>query len=88
MNIYYYKRVHLDIPHFWNEICKMSIVPTLLAIVGLYLLSRINITNLLDLLLGIFSFIILYIPLTWKFSMNDYERNLFSALLKRVVIRK
>lgn len=34
MNIYYYKKVYLDIPKFWREIFKMSIVPFILCVIG------------------------------------------------------
>ena len=37
MNIYYYRKIHIDIPSFWKEIVKMSIIPLVLGILFSYL---------------------------------------------------
>lgn len=84
MNIYYFKKVNIDIPAFWREIGKMSVVPILIGIVGYALLSYFRIESILTLFLGIVLFSIVYLPAFWFLSMNGYERNLFLKPLRKV----
>ena len=85
MNIYYFKKVNIDIPAFWREIGKMSVVPILIGIVGYVLLNYFRIESILTLFLGIVLFSIIYLPAFWHLSMNSYERNLFLKPLKKVL---
>ena len=79
INIYYNKVQNLQILCFWKEIAKMSIIP-IIAILILYpCVKHYTITGVNELLVAIATFTVIYIPLFWKFSMNDYER----ALLKK-----
>lgn len=87
MNIYYYKKVNIDIPAFWKEIGKMSVVPVLIGTIGYILLNYFPINSILTLLLGVILFSIVYLPAFWLLSMNGYERNLFLKPLKRVFKR-
>lgn len=83
INIYYQKVQKIDIKRFWIEILRMSIVPILLTVVALLITRYINLGNIESLVIAIFAFSALYIPLFCRFSMNDYERNLFvSPFLK------
>ena len=77
MNIYYRRCIHLDIPKFWKEIGKMSIIPIILGSSGIILLRYFELSNVYSLLLGITLFSTIYIPLFWKKSMNNSERQLF-----------
>lgn len=79
INIYYNKVQDLQILCFWKEIAKMSIIP-IIAILILYpCVKHYPITGVNELLVAIATFTVIYLPLFWKFSMNDYER----ALLKK-----
>lgn len=84
MNIYYSKRQGLNISYFWKEILKMSIVPIIVSIVGLVTVRFINFSSIVSLLFGICCFVILYVPLFWKFSMNQYERELFLPFIRKI----
>ncbi len=86
MNIYYKKRQKLDIPRFWGEILKMSVVPVLLVVASLFVIKNLHIdfTQISTLIIGIVIFSALFIPLFWHFSMNVSERNLFIVPLKKV----
>ena len=79
MNIYYYKRIHIDIPLFWKEISKMSIAPAALGISGWFLLQQVEINTVILLVFYILVFSIIYMIVIWKFGMNVYERELFSV---------
>ena len=76
MNIYYYKKQKIDIPKFWREVGKILIIPTIMTISGLILAEYVNFAVVLNLILGIIVFSIIFIILNWKFSLNNYERNL------------
>ena len=65
-----------------NRITIVRIVLTfaIIAILILYpCVKHYPITGVNELLLAIATFTVIYLPLFWKFSMNDYER----ALLKK-----
>lgn len=81
MNIYYYYRQNIDIVKFWVEISKMSIVPILSILIGLYfvnnfLMMKISIGRLF--VFGLI-FMTLFIVAFWKFSLNKKEKELFYA---------
>ena len=76
MNIYYYKRIHIDIPLFWKEIGKMSVAPVSLGVVSWWILSFTSLDTVVSLVVGIVLFSIVYIPVVWFAGMNAYERNL------------
>lgn len=88
MNIYYYKKQKIDIPYFWKEIAKMSIVPLVLGMSAYYLSTLFVINTIMDLISGIVLFSIVYIPLFWIFSMNKFEKDLFGEPLKKLFLRR
>lgn len=84
MNIFYYKKIHIDIPAFWKEIMKMSVSPILIGAIGWFVLRFIQLNNVLSLATAIICFSIIYIPLIWFTAMNDYERNLLGNPIKNI----
>ncbi|WP_165157863.1 oligosaccharide flippase family protein [Parabacteroides sp. ZJ-118] len=85
LNIYYQIKIHIDIKRFWREIGRMSIVPLLIIAGGWCLVAQSDIQGfscwgMACLLLGM-----VYIPLFYRFSMNDYERELFKKPVKAMV---
>lgn len=88
MNIYYYKKVYLDIPKFWREIFKMSIVPSILCVIGGIILHYYDINSVARLSISILIFLLVYTPLFWRFSMNEYERALLLGPIKKVINKK
>ncbi len=83
MNIYYYKRQHIDIPKFWREIGKMSVTPAIIGIITFILLSFIQLDTIFSLAIGIVLFSAVYIPTFWLTSMNNYERDLLLTPIKK-----
>lgn len=91
MNIYYYKKIHIDIPLFWKEIGKMSIAPIAFSMLCWFLLKHVDTNNVVSLALAIITFTILYQFVIWFMSMNSYEKNLISSpviMLYHKIIRK
>lgn len=86
MNWFYYKRIGLDIPYFWRNILRMTIVPALMICVS-FLVQQIgiSITSLPAFAVSILLYTGMFCALSWFFSMNRYEKNLLSSLIKRVL---
>lgn len=85
MNIYYYKKIHIDIPKFWKEIFIMTFPIVMTIGVGI-LLNKILIANsylLLFIKIGIYTFI--YSIAIYKFGMNDEEKKLFTRPIKKIL---
>lgn len=87
MNIYYQRKQGLNILHFWKEITKMSITPTLVSIGSYYALQYYPITSWVTfaIVAALFSFV--FLSLFFKFSMNTSERDLFVKPFKMVATR-
>lgn len=85
MNIYYQKRQGIDIAQFWKEITKMSILPLLLVFSGLLFLNYFKIHSILTFIMAIACFSAVYLPLFWRFSMNNYERELVAAPFRKII---
>ncbi len=77
MNWYYWKKMCLDIPRFWRNIVKQSIVPVIMTVISLILLSFIHLDNWVLLFTGIAVYTIIFVFLSWKKVMNDYEKDIF-----------
>lgn len=87
MNIYYYKRVGLDIPAFWLSIFKILpgyIVPVAVGLAANYFIPSDGwLTFFCKVILIMAAFVIS----VWIFSMNEYEKELVKKPV-RSVIRK
>lgn len=89
LNIYYCHKEHIDIPSFWKEILKMSVVPFIVIIIGLFVTnsSLFNNISLFAFVVSCVFFLIVYGVAFWFLSMNKSERDLvirpFMRLLNR-----
>lgn len=85
MNVYYRRRQDLDIKTFWKEICKMSIIPIVLIFSSMLVIRHFfALDSWGKLILGIAAFSLVYIPLFFRFSMTDDERNLFISMFHKI----
>lgn len=84
MNIYYWKWVGLNIPQFWKSI--VSILPGYFApiSIGVLIWKFFQIDCYLDVLIAAFLISVVFMLSVWRFSMNDYERNLFRGPIKKI----
>lgn len=87
MNIYYKVRQGINIKKFWKEIAKMNIVPLIMSACFMYAIYDTPIDSWLTLALWMGLYAIMYIAVLYKFSMNKYERNLFTEPIKRMIGR-
>jgi cell division protein FtsI/penicillin-binding protein 2 len=85
MNVYYSRVQHFDIKSFWKEILRMSIVPILLTVVAIGITSRFEIDTWTKWVISIAIYCIIYIPLFWVFSMNQYERAIVVESVRKII---
>ena len=83
INVYYQVRQKIDIVGFWLEIAKMSFVPAVLTVAAYYVLLQYTLDTVSKLMGGIVLYLIVYLPLFFKFSMNQYERDLILKPIKK-----
>lgn len=84
MNIYYNTQVHIDILKFWKEILSMSVFPFLVGLVAWIILQFLCLDTPLLLVTGIICFTVIYVPIIWRTSLNESERQLFYVPLSRI----
>ena len=85
MNVYYRRRQDLDIMTFWKEISKMSVIPIVLIFSSMLVIRHFfALDSWGKLILGIAAFSLVYIPLFFRFSMTEDERNLFISMFHKI----
>ena len=85
MNIHYYRVTKLDIPAFWGNIAKMSVLPGGLIIVGLLGTSKLVLSSWGMLLLMILIYTVVYAAGMYFLSMNDYEKDVVRKPVLKVL---
>lgn len=90
MNWYYWKKIKLNIPRFWKEVSKIYIIPVIMTAIVLTSAQFINFYNPYFLIAGIILYTIIYCILSWFLVMNDYEKDIFRAPVRKIfsLIRK
>jgi O-antigen/teichoic acid export membrane protein len=88
MNIYYHKKINLNIPLFWSQIFKMTI-PVFISFVLCYFTNPyIEVSGYNSIIIKVLLLTLLYIPLMWFMGMNRFEKDLFSSPIKTIIERK
>ncbi|MER2190042.1 MAG: oligosaccharide flippase family protein [Solibacillus sp.] len=89
MNYYYFKKVQLDIPQYWKQVlpitCRMALMMGVF-----YMFYRMIIVEYSwgNLALSVFVYSLITFFYMYKRIMNDYERGLFSGVIKRVYLKR
>lgn len=85
MNIYYHRRIRLNIPLFWTNIFRMTL-PVLVALLCGYGVNTLIIQDgFLLLACKIVIYSIVYALIMWFFGLNMYEKELFMSPVKKIV---
>ena len=84
MNLYYYKVTGINIPLFWKNIVRNSIVPVCMTIITLYISTIVNFNNPLVFLFGVCIYTFIYCILSYIFNMNDYEKDIVRVPLMKI----
>lgn len=86
MNVYYAKKIGLDIKRFWSEIATIIPSTFICLLLGL-LIRQINFaTNLINLCIHIILFVTAYAIITYRLAFNGYEKQLAKGLTAKIGI--
>lgn len=87
MNWFYWKKLKLDVPLFWKEILKISIVMTSITLIWAYFFSFIKIESLFTLVFYISCYSVVYCPLIYFIAMNSYEKSLVFSIINLLKLK-
>ena len=87
INIYYWKKIDIDIPLFWKNILKMSIPVTITMIIGYLLNYFIKDYSIINFILKGSIYTAVYGILMWIMGMNKEEKTEILRLVWRVLKR-
>ena len=85
MNLYYHKKIGLDIIYFWKEIMKFTPALIIPIILGTAVMKYVAFSGIFMLGGAIIAYVIIYCISMWFLGMNNYERGLISAPIKRLL---
>ena len=88
MNIYYEKKIGLNMRYFWSEILKFA--PALIppVIVGLAMSFYLDLSNMHVFLVSGLIYLVVYSVSMWVLGMNDFEKQLIINPIKSLKIKK
>lgn len=87
MNFYYNRHCNIDIPFFWKNILRQSVGLIIPLCVGTSIVLLIPIRSILIFSACIITYTATYCISMWIFGMNDYEKDLVTKPLKRLLRR-
>ena len=87
MNWYYHKRIGINIPLFWKSL--LSFLPAFLlpTVAGVCIMRFVSIENLLQLILWVGIYTMVFIASMWHFGMNESEKGMFLNMRNRLIHR-
>lgn len=86
INIYYQKEIKLDIIKFWKTIIKQCIPFIIPISIIIILENTIKLSSLISFLLFGSIYVIIYLFVSYFFSMNEYEKKLINNLKDKFII--
>ena len=85
MNVYYYRVTGINIPLFWKNIGKMSLVPGAMLAVGIAFSHRIALNNWLSFFASVIAYSLIYCVTMYKFVLNQYEKDIVQKPLQTII---
>jgi O-antigen/teichoic acid export membrane protein len=82
INIYYWKRININIPRFWKNILYMSFPFTISIVYSLTLNNKMLANSWTFLIIKITAFSAAFILLMWFTAINKYEKGIFREPFK------
>lgn len=87
LNIYYYKKVGINVIEFWRNIIKMTI-PMIIPIVTIvFLMHFVTLHGYVNLIVFGAIYTILYCLTCYSLVMNDYEKNIVNKVLIKLHLK-
>ena len=84
MNIYYYKKIGLEIPRFWKSVANIYVAPIVMCCLSLLLSCFVDFYSPLLLIVGIITYTVVFCLINWFFVMNDYEKDIFRGPILKI----
>jgi O-antigen/teichoic acid export membrane protein len=88
MNIYYYKKVGINIPLFWSEISKMAIPVIIITAIDFYINTLIFDNHISGIIIKLCLFLAFYLPIVYKYGTNQYEKDLIFSVFAKLKLAK
>ena len=88
INIYYYKKVGIDVIKFWKEIIKMTMPNIIPIVIILFVMRCTTMTGYLSIIVYGTIYSILYFIVNYFVTMNNYEKDFVNRILKRLKIKR
>lgn len=88
MNIYYHRRIGIDMIHFWKSIILLTIPISLSIIISNFIYFLISQDSTLYSLLILVLYSIVYVSLMWIFGFNKYEKHQFILISMRYLKKR
>lgn len=88
INIYYYKKVGINVLEFWKEIIKMTIPFIIPIVIVLCIMYFVKLSGYINLIVfgGIYT--IIYCIVCYLLVMNKYEKNIVNNVLIKLHLKK
>lgn len=87
MNIFYHKRCHINMLHFWKNILRMAIGLLPAILLGCGLMLFVDMSDFWLLAAGIAVYSLVYCGGMWLLGLNAYEKNLIKKPLAKLLKR-
>ena len=84
MNIYYYIKVKINVIKFWKQIIKMTLPYIFIIIPFIIFMDISKLTGIMNLLVYGSIYTVLYCIVSYRFSMNLYEREIVYGIIKKI----
>ncbi|HLQ83283.1 MAG TPA: oligosaccharide flippase family protein, partial [Pseudogracilibacillus sp.] len=84
MNIYYQKRVGINIVKFWKNIMQLTVPNVIITTITYYILTFIDISSIIEWLSYVLLFSLLYLLTLWFTAMNQYEKRLITSIFDKI----
>lgn len=84
INVYYYKKVEINIIKFWKEIIKITISNVIPVAIVLLLMKFIHLKGYSYIILIGMIYTILYGAICYFVSMNEYEKKIVTNLITNI----
>jgi len=85
MNIYYNRRIGLNIPLFWRNIIRMTMPVLVVLLFGYGINNLVGQSSIFLLACNIVLYTIIYVVIMWFFGLNMYEKELFMSPVKKII---
>ncbi|MED3939486.1 lipopolysaccharide biosynthesis protein [Priestia megaterium] len=85
MNIYYYKKINIDIPLFWKNVASLSLPILISLILGIFINTYLVEPTIVTLLIKGLIYIIIFTALMWFKGMNKFEKSLLLGPINNII---